>query len=119
MLISVPAMIEPPLEIARVIVSTAGTLVLYLICCLGLLRLRARGVATAGPPFRAPGGSFVPLAAAAMIIWLLSTLAWAELAPAMVLVVVSGAAYALQERWRRERVGAIALQASTPLVPLK
>jgi len=46
-----------------VIVSTSGTLVLYLICCLGLLRLRARGVATAGPPFRAPGGSLVPLAA--------------------------------------------------------
>lgn len=102
-----------------VIASTAGTLVLYLICCLGLLRLRARGVATAGRPFRAPGGSFVPLAAAAMIVWLLSTLAWVELASAMVLVVVSGAAYALQERWRRERVGTIALHAPVPLVPLE
>jgi len=81
-----------------VIVSTSGTLVLYLICCLGLLRLRARDVATCGPPFRAPGGSAVPLAASAIILWLLSTLAWAELAAAMFLIVVSGVAYALQER---------------------
>jgi hypothetical protein len=45
------------------IVSTSGTLMLYLMCCLGLLRLRAGNVATAGAPFRAPGGSWVPLAA--------------------------------------------------------
>jgi APA family basic amino acid/polyamine antiporter len=88
-----------------VIVSTSGTLVLYLICCLGLLRLRARNVATLTPPFRAPGGAFVPLAASAIILWLLSTLTWAELAAAMSLVLVSGGAYALQERWRRAPAG--------------
>ena len=54
-----------------------------------------------------------------MIIWLLSTLAWVELAAAMVIVVVSGAAYALQERSRKERVGTIAPQAALPLVPLE
>ena len=100
-----------------VIVSTAGTLVLYLMCCLGLLRLRARGVATAGPPFRAPGGALVPLAASALILWLLSTLAWVELAAAMSLVVVSGGAYALQERWRREREGSGVLQTSPAVLP--
>ena len=88
-----------------VIASTSGTLVLYLICCLGLLRLRARDVATSGPPFRAPGGSLVPLAASAIILWLLSTLAWTELAAAMGLVVASGGVYALRERWVRKRVG--------------
>jgi APA family basic amino acid/polyamine antiporter len=100
-----------------VIVSTSGTLVLYLICCLGLLRLRARGIATSGPPFRVPGGSFVPLAASAIILWLLSTLAWAELAAAMFLVVMSGVVYALQERSRRQRVGSIALQPSPAVFP--
>ena len=100
-----------------VIVSTSGTLVLYLICCVGLLRLRARGVATAGPPFRAPGGSLVPLAASAIILWLLSTLAWVELAAAMFLVVVSGVVYALQERGRREIAGSTGLQASTAVLP--
>jgi len=100
-----------------VIVSTSGTLMLYLMCCLGLLRLRARNVATAGPPFRAPGGSLVPLAASAIILWLLSTLAWVELAAAICLVVVSGGAYALQQRWRGERVGPIALEASSAVLP--
>jgi basic amino acid/polyamine antiporter, APA family len=85
-----------------VIAGTSGTLVLYLICCAGLLRLRARNVAMFGPPFRVPGGSFVPLAASAIILWLLSTLAWAELAAAMALVALSGVAYALQQRSRRK-----------------
>ena len=89
-----------------VVAGTAGTLVLYLICCLALIRLRARGVATCGPPFRAPGGSWLPLAACAIILWLLSTLAWVELAAAMFLVVSSGVAYALQEHWRRDEVSA-------------
>ena len=93
-----------------VILGTSGTLVLYLICCLGLLRLRAHGVATSGPPFRAPGGSFVPLAASAIILWLLSTLAWAELAAALFLVVASGGVYALRERGVRKRVESIELR---------
>jgi APA family basic amino acid/polyamine antiporter len=93
-----------------VILGTSGTLVLYLIGCLGLLRLRAHGVATAGSPFRAPGGSFVPLAASAIILWLLSTLAWAELAAALSLVAASGVVYAMQERWRRKSVGSIDLR---------
>ena len=95
-----------------VIVGTSGTLVLYLICCLGLLRLRARDVAMSGPPFRVPGGSFVPLAASAIIVWLLSTLAWAELASAAFLVVMSGVAYALQARWRKPGAGSVSLQPS-------
>ena len=90
-----------------VIVSTSGTLMLYLICCLAVLPLRARNVASVGAPFRAPGGPFVPLAASAIMIWLLSTLSWSELAAAASLVAVSGVAYALQERWRRARIGSI------------
>jgi amino acid transporter len=83
-----------------VIMSTAGTLVLYLLCCLGLFRLRARNVAASGTPFRAPGGPVVPLAAIAIIIWMLSTLAWTELAATALLVIVSGVGYALLERRR-------------------
>jgi len=47
------------------IISPSATLMFHIACCLGLLRLRARDVARAGDPFRAPGGAFVPLAAAA------------------------------------------------------
>lgn len=88
-----------------------AALTLYLICCLGLLRLRARDVATAGTPFRAPGGPWVPLAASGLILWLLSTLAWTELAAAISLVVVSGVAYALHEYWpRRPWVGTTSIR---------
>jgi len=81
-----------------VIVATSGTLLLYLICCLGLLRLRAKRVATDGEPFHAPGGAFVPIAASAIIVWMLTTLELKELVAAFVLVVVSGVAYWMQRR---------------------
>jgi len=83
-----------------VIISSSGTMLLYLVCCLGLLRLRARNVAMAGEPFRAPGGPYVPLAASAIMVWMLTTLEWKELAEAAGLVIVSGAIYGLRERMR-------------------
>lgn len=76
-----------------VIIASSGTLLLYLICCLGLLRLRARNIAMAGEPFHAPGGPIVPLAASAIMVWMLMTLDWKELAAAGGLVFVSGAVY--------------------------
>jgi amino acid transporter len=80
------------------IASSSGTLLLYLICCVGLWRLRKRNVAMEGEPFRAPGGLFVPLLAAAIMIWMLTTLELKELAAAAVLVLVSGVAYWLHGR---------------------
>lgn len=82
------------------IASSSGTLFLYLICCMGLLRLRKRNVAMEGEPFRAPGGPVVPLLAAAIMIWMLTTLEWKELAAAAVLVLGSAIAYWLRERSR-------------------
>jgi amino acid transporter len=82
-----------------VILSSSGTLLLYLICCLGLLRLRTRQVAMAGAPFRAPGGPFVPLAASAIIIWMLASLERQEIVAAACLVVGSGVAYAIRAYW--------------------
>jgi amino acid transporter len=84
-----------------VIISSSGTLFLYLICCLGLLRLRARKIAMAGEPFRAPGGFFIPIAASAIIVWMLTTLEWKELAAAGGLIIVSGIVYGLQARATR------------------
>ena len=81
-----------------VIVGSSGTLMLYLICCLGLFRLRTRNVAMDGAPFRAPGGVFVPLAASAIIVWMLSTLKLGEIGAALALVVVSAVAYLVQRR---------------------
>ena len=88
-----------------VIIGSSGTLVLYLICCLGLLRLRAHQIAMAGEPFRAPGGPFVPLAASAIMVWMLTTLERKELAAAAGLVIVSGAVYGIRERMRPRSAG--------------
>ena len=81
-----------------VIIASSGTLFLYLICCLGLLRLRALDIAMAGEPFRAPGGAFVPIAASILIVWMLATLEWRELAATGVVVLASGIVYGVAER---------------------
>lgn len=69
--------------------SVAGTLVLYLITCLSVLRLRVRKVGDAAQPFVVPGGRIVPIAATVIILWLLSTLALRELIAMLVFVLVA------------------------------
>ncbi len=68
------------------LLAVAGTLVLYMICCLGVLRLRARQYADGEKPFVVPGGPVVPIAAAVIIVWLLSTLAFKEMVATAVFV---------------------------------
>jgi APA family basic amino acid/polyamine antiporter len=85
------------------IIASSGVLLLYLICCLGLMRLRAQKVAMAGEPFRAPGGVFVPLAASAIIAWMLTTLEMKELIAAAAVVIMSGAAYGTCQIFRTKQ----------------
>jgi APA family basic amino acid/polyamine antiporter len=80
------------------IISSSGTLILYAICCLGVLRLRAKGIATEGEPYRAPGGPFVPLLATVIIIWMLSTLTKWELLAAVGVAGVAALVYTLRAR---------------------
>ncbi len=75
------------------VLAVAGTLVLYMICCLGVLRLRAKHIGDAGSPFVAPGGPIVPVAATAIILWLLSTLAVREMIATFSFVVVAALIY--------------------------
>jgi APA family basic amino acid/polyamine antiporter len=83
------------------VLTVAGTLVLYLIVCVGVLRLRLRQVAESGAPFVAPGGPVVPIAAAAIIIWLLSTLAWREMVATAVFVAACAVVYAARHARRK------------------
>jgi amino acid transporter len=64
---------------ALALVAASGTLAMYLICCLGVLRLRANGVADTGTPFVIPGGPTVPLLASLGILALLASLERSEL----------------------------------------
>ena len=83
------------------VLAVAGTLVLYMICCLSVLWLRKKQIATAGTPFVAPGGPFVPIAASVMILWLLSTLAMREMIATLSFVAVVGLIYYV--RFARKR----------------
>lgn len=83
------------------VLAVAGTLAAYLMCCLGVLRLRSQGLAGDGAPFVAPGGWFAPVAAAVMIIWLLTTLAPRELTATLGFVIVVGGIYAARHAIRR------------------
>lgn len=85
-----------------VVLTTSGTLILYLMCCIGVLRMRSRNIAMAGPPFVVPGGPLVPLAASALILALLWTLTWRELLTAIGVVAISAVFYAALE-WRQAR----------------
>jgi len=84
-----------------VVAATSETLMLYAICCLGVLRLRTKNVAETETPFLAPGGALVPLLASAIIVWMLSTLAWKELFSALALVAISAIVYAVKEQSTR------------------
>lgn len=79
------------------ILSSSGALVLYLICCLGVLRLRARRVAIDGSPFRIPFGPLVPVAACVIIVWMLSTLSFREIWATLAFISVVGFLYAVHE----------------------
>jgi APA family basic amino acid/polyamine antiporter len=59
--------------------SAAGVLLMYLISCLAVLRLRQHGIVLDRPPFVVRGGAAVPLVAAAGIAVLLATLSASEL----------------------------------------
>ena len=83
------------------IVSSSGTLILYMICCLGVLRLRARKVMHDAETFVAPGGPVVPLLAAGIIAYLLSSLSWQEIAAAFAFVAVTALAFYIVQRRRR------------------
>lgn len=87
---------------ALALFSASTTLTIYLVSCLGLLRLRARGVAQPGAPFLARSGVASPIAAALLVGVLLASLSRKELLAALLPVSVAGVAYSIQarSRWR-------------------
>ena len=85
------------------VLAVAGTLVLYLVCCLGVLSLRAKGIADNGTPYVVPGGPVVPIAAAAIILWLLSTLAIREMVATLAFVVITALVYTVRQMVARPK----------------
>ncbi len=80
--------------------ASAGTLVVYLVCCVGVLKLRAMNVVSDDVPFRAPFGPVIPLGACLIMLWMLSTLSRVELATALGFVALVGVIYGVHQMHR-------------------
>jgi APA family basic amino acid/polyamine antiporter len=76
------------------IFTSAATLIVYATCCMGLLRLRRLDIVQGGRPFRAPGGSALPIVTTLVILGFLATLSRQELLATLLPVAVSALAYA-------------------------
>ena len=82
------------------IFSNLNAFVLYMLCAIAVLALRARDVRSDGAPFRIPGGPLVPLAALAANAWLMyATAARADLFGLGIILALALLLYAVR-RWR-------------------
>ena len=80
------------------IVAASGTLMSYLICSVGVIRLRQKGIRSEEEPFVLPGGPTIPLLTGAVIIALLGSLAKLELLALGGVVVVCAVPYFIRQR---------------------
>jgi L-asparagine transporter-like permease len=57
-----------------VVLVSLLTLLVYLVCCLATIKLQRMDVRAEGAtPFSLPGGPVIPIAASAIIVWLISS----------------------------------------------
>ncbi|HEY8309316.1 MAG TPA: amino acid permease, partial [Gemmatimonadaceae bacterium] len=80
-----------------VILSTVSVLLIYLACCFATILLRRRNVQADGPPFMLPGGPFVPLLAAVVVVWMLTSASRMEYISVGVVLVVASVLYAIRQ----------------------
>jgi len=82
-------------------IANGSVLMVYAVCCLGVLSLRRRGVQESGVPFTSPLTRFAPFAAVALIIWLLTGLSADEWKSIGLLIGLLVAIYAISSPARR------------------
>jgi len=76
-----------------VVMANVATLLLYLLCVVAAYQLQRRDVRSGGTPFVLPAGPLIPIAAAAVIVWLLSQATAREFLVTGGVVVVAAAYY--------------------------
>ena len=86
---------------ALAMLSVVPTLLVFLGCCLATLVLRRRDVPAVGASFRIPGGSVVPIIAAGVILWLLTSAKRSEILVVAAVLAIASALFAM----RRGRAG--------------
>ncbi len=75
------------------VLANVASLSLYLLCIAASYELQRRDVREGGTPFAVPGGPVVPLAAAAVTVWLLAQATGRELAVEGIVLAVASALY--------------------------
>ncbi len=75
------------------ILANVAALTLYLMCVVASYELQRRNVRADGTPFAVPGGPVIPLLAAAVIVWLLSSATRREFAVEALVVAVAALFY--------------------------
>jgi amino acid transporter len=90
------------------ILANLSALLLYLACCAAAWELRRRNVRSGGVPFRVPAAGLVPALAAAVIIWLVTSVGARDWLAVGAALVVAAAIYAATRgrRGRMARAGA-------------
>jgi amino acid transporter len=83
-----------------VVMANVSTLLLYLLSAAAAYQLQRRDIRSDGPPFVLPGGPLVPIAASAVILWLLSQATAREFLVTGGVVVVAAGYYALRRNLR-------------------
>jgi amino acid transporter len=79
-----------------VVIANVATLLLYLLCAVAAYQLQRRDVRSSGTPFVLPGGPLIPIAAAAVILWLLSQATAREYVVTGAVVAVAAGYYAIR-----------------------
>ena len=81
------------------IIANVALLGLYLLCCAAALQLTRRNIrAEASPPFAMRGATVFPVAAAALMLWILSTATMREIAVTALVLAVATLAYLIRVR---------------------
>jgi len=78
------------------VIANVSTLALYLLCVIAAYQLQRRDVRSDGTPFVLPGGPLIPLAAAAVILWLMSQATVREYVVTGAVVAVAAIYYAIR-----------------------
>jgi amino acid transporter len=90
-----------------IVVANVAILIAYGVVCVGLFPLRRKNVRAGGEPFIAPGGPVVPIAATAVLVWLLSTATGAEWRATGITLVLATALYGATAYMRRRPAAAV------------
>ena len=84
-----------------IVVANVAILLMYGVVCVGIFQLRRKNVRAGGEPFVVPGGPLVPIAAAGLLLWLLSTATRAEWFATGITLLLASALYLVSLYMRR------------------